>query len=83
LNNLTKKKEKDNMTNDIAQPLTNLIRIKDVCKMTGLSKSSINRYEGLGDFPKRHRISKGCVVWQMADVQSWIHKKLAGADTGR
>ena len=58
---------------------TRLIRMKDVCEMTGLSQSSINRYEERGDFPRRRKMSTGWSCWIEHEVQSWIQQKLNDA----
>lgn len=56
-----------------------LIRMKEVCKMTGLTPSSITRYEDRGDFPKRRKLSSGWVCWSDAEVQEWIRSKWTDA----
>ena len=48
-----------------------LLRLPDVQKLTGLSRSSIYRLEALGEFPKRVRLSERAVAWREEDLVKW------------
>ncbi len=48
------------------------IKRKDVCTMTGLSYSTIQRYEKRGLFPARRQISIHRVAWIEREVHEWI-----------
>lgn len=59
-----------------------ILRIQDVCEMTGLSKTTIwckqnpdNKYYD-PDFPKKVQLSKKAVGWSSSEIQTWIDKKL-------
>ena len=54
-----------------AQP-DKLIRIKAVCDMTGLGKTSVY---SIPDFPKRVVLSRRAVGWRMSEVQKWIESR--------
>ncbi|MBP9060622.1 MAG: AlpA family phage regulatory protein [Rhodoferax sp.] len=56
-----------------AQP-DKLIRIKTVCEMTGLGKTSVY---SIPDFPKRKVLSRRAVAWRLSDVQGWIESRSA------
>jgi hypothetical protein len=43
--------------------------------MTGLSKSTVMRYEKERLFPKRHRLSKQVVGWLESEVAEWVKKQ--------
>ena len=59
-----------------AQP-DKLIRIKTVCEMTGLGKTSVY---SIPDFPKRLVLSRRAVGWKLSEVQAWIESRAtAGA----
>ena len=49
-----------------------LLRIREVVKLTGLSRMTIYRMEKAGDFPSRRRLGKNSVAWLEADVETWI-----------
>ena len=49
-----------------------LLRLPDVQKLTGLSRSSIYRLEALGEFPKRVRLSQRATAWRENELLEWI-----------
>ena len=48
-----------------------LLRLPDVQRLTGLSRSSIYRLEALGKFPKRVRLSERAVAWREEELVNW------------
>ena len=54
-----------------AQP-DRLIRIKTVCEMSGLGKTSVY---SVSDFPKRVVLSRRAVGWRLSEVQAWIESR--------
>lgn len=48
------------------------IKLPEVIKLTGLSRSSIYRGMRQGVFPATIQISTRSVAWNMADVQQWM-----------
>lgn len=52
-----------------------LIRIKEVIKMVGISKSSIYSYINIGSFPKPIQISSRSVAWQRGMIEEWVMTK--------
>lgn len=53
-----------------------LIRIKEVIKMVGLSRSSIYSYINNGSFPKPIQISSRSVAWQRVMIEEWVMTKV-------
>lgn len=49
-----------------------LIRIQELTRLTGLSRSTIRRLEQRGEFPPRLRISTNVVAWRLGDVEAWL-----------
>lgn len=49
-----------------------VLRIEDVISTVGLSKVTIWRMERDNEFPKRKRISPGCVGWLSSEIEEWI-----------
>jgi prophage regulatory protein len=49
-----------------------LLRLEEVIAMTGLSRSSIYRYEINSAFPKRRQTGRNTVRWLEADIVAWI-----------
>lgn len=54
-----------------AQP-DKLIRIKAVCELSGLGKTSVY---SIPDFPKRVVLSRRAVGWRLSEVQAWIESR--------
>lgn len=50
-----------------------LIRLKELCRITGLSRTTIWRRtkEGKG-FPQSFRISVNACAWKLSDVTAWM-----------
>ena len=49
-----------------------LLRLAQVCEVTGLSRMTIYRLEQRGEFPSRRQISANSVAWVDQDVMAWI-----------
>ena len=54
-----------------AQP-DKLIRIKTVCELTALGKTSVY---SIPDFPKRVVLSRRAVGWRLSEVMQWIESR--------
>ena len=52
------------------------LRLKDVIRITSLSRSTIYRYVASGIFPKQIEIAPKIVVWLESDVQKWMSEKI-------
>ena len=49
-----------------------LVRLSDICKLVGLSRSSIYSRVGEGSFPAPIRLSDHCVRWRREDLDAWV-----------
>lgn len=52
--------------------MTNLLRIKDVIKKTGLAKSTIWLWVKEERFPPPIKLSKRVTVWEEEKINNWI-----------
>lgn len=59
----------------------NPIRMPDVLKLTGLSRSTIRTLEKKGDFPKRMYLSVRCVAWEAEEVDEWLKQRSQSRET--
>ena len=50
---------------------TDVMNIREVAIMVGLSRATIYRLEQQGTFPKRRRLSHNRVCWLRGEVESW------------
>jgi prophage regulatory protein len=63
----------------MSQPAYQLLRLSDVKKTTGLSKSSIYARIAEGTFPKQIPLGPRLVVWVESDIQNWIAEQVSAA----
>lgn len=52
-----------------------LLRIPEVCRQTGLGKSSIYSMIQSGHFPAPKRLGARAAAWLQSDVESWIRSR--------
>lgn len=57
---------------------TRLLSSKDVRARTSLSRATIWRKIGAGEFPRPVRLGPNRVAWVEAQVDAWIERKVAG-----
>ncbi|MFC1531131.1 helix-turn-helix transcriptional regulator [Gemmatimonadota bacterium] len=48
------------------------LRSDDICRITGLSRSTIDRYERDGAFPARRLLGPRAVGWLKDEVMEWM-----------
>ena len=53
-----------------------LIRQRELCSMTGVSRSTLFRWEKAGIFPARLRIGPHTVAWRKSEVDDWLAAKV-------
>jgi prophage regulatory protein len=52
-----------------------ILRLPEVQRLTGLSRSSIYRLESMGQFPARVKLSESASGWKAGQVQEWINSR--------
>lgn len=57
-----------------------LLRFPKVRELTGLSRTTIWRLEGRGEFPRHVKLSTNVVGWIEQQVIEWIRSKAQSAD---
>jgi prophage regulatory protein len=53
-----------------------IIRLPQVCRVTGLRRSMIYQLESQQRFPKRIKIGIRAVGWIESEVQIWVEKRI-------
>ena len=53
-----------------------MLKLNDVKKMTGLSRSSIYAYINKGDFPAQVKLGERSVAWVEQEVIAWIDGRI-------
>ena len=52
-----------------------MLRLPEVEAVTGLSRTTLWRYEQVGKFPSRRKIGPHLVGWRSDEVESWIRAR--------
>lgn len=55
-----------------------MLRLREVCHRTGLSRTTIWRLERRGEFPAHRQISQNAVGWLEREVSAWIESRGPG-----
>lgn len=58
-----------------AVPIKRTIRRHELHAMVPLSDTTIYEMEQRGEFPRRFALSPRCVVWDLAEVETWIENR--------
>jgi prophage regulatory protein len=53
-----------------------ILRLPEVCSVTGLGRSMIYQMEADQRFPKRVRIGTRAVGWLEGEVRAWLQKRI-------
>lgn len=56
------------------QERVQLLKLDEVTALTNLSRSTIDRLEREGRFPRRRRISQRAVRWLAFEVDAWVRR---------
>ena len=57
-----------------------LLRLREVCRRTGYSRSEIYRRIARGDFPRAIKLGKRASAWIDSEVSQWIAVRIAARD---
>jgi prophage regulatory protein len=57
-------------------PAIRLLRLPQVCEITGLSRSSIYQFQAENRFPRAVKISERAVGWVEHEIQTWLAERL-------
>jgi len=60
-----------------------LLRLRDVCRTTGLCRSMIYKLEAEDRFPQRVKIGSRAVGWVEGEVADWVAGRIASSRTQR
>lgn len=55
------------------------VRLPDVCRQTGLSRSQIYRLENAGQFPRRVKLGQAASAWIESEVLRWCADRIAAS----
>lgn len=69
---MTTHEAQTNDTNTQPSIKSRIIRLSDVKRLTGLSRSSIYAYMKAGNFPKHVQLGQRSVGWYEHEVDAWV-----------
>ena len=49
-----------------------LLKIKDVCRLTALGETKLREMVDAGKFPRAKQVGPRAVRWRLSDVETWI-----------
>jgi prophage regulatory protein len=52
-----------------------LVRIKNVCAITGLSIPTLYRLMGQGKFPRPVKITTTARAWKLSEITAWVESR--------
>ena len=52
------------------------MRLPEVVQLTGVSRSTIYRWMGNGDFPQRISLGSNTVAWLETEIDAWIKQRI-------
>lgn len=56
---------------------TSMLRVDEVCRRTGLSRSQVHRLVDELNFPRPIRLSKRAVAWVEGEIEAWLQERIA------
>lgn len=56
--------------------MNSILRLPEVMKATGLSRSSVYAYIKENKFPSPRKLSERSVGWLLSDVNAWIESRI-------
>lgn len=57
-----------------------VLRLRDVIKMTGLSRSTLYKLIIKGQFPKQIHLTPRTSGWLSSEIEEWISEKAEGSE---
>lgn len=68
----------------MATPITpEFVRVRDVLRLTGLSRASVYRLAAAGGFPRPVKLSERSSAWVRCEVEAWVRERIAARDRQR
>lgn len=59
---------------------TRVLRLPEVCAITGLARPTIYWQVRRGLFPRQIQLGPKSVGWLESDIQSWLNERIAARD---
>jgi len=60
---------------------TTFLKLPEVCKKTGLSRSTVYKLIKAGKFPKQIKLTEHSSAWIASEIQTWADDIIANRDS--
>lgn len=64
-------------SHQVSAPTVRLLRLPEVCRITGLGRAMIYRLQAKKCFPQSVKITDYAVAWVDSEVQAWVSQRVA------
>lgn len=54
-----------------------MLKVRDVVRLTSLSRPTIYRMVKRGEFPRQIKLSKYRVAWRFSEIEAWLNSQQA------
>jgi prophage regulatory protein len=71
------------LTHVAPHPFRRTIRRTQLRQIVPLADTTIYEMEQRGEFPRRFRLTPRCVVWDLAEVETWIEERRLASDASQ
>jgi len=68
------------MPNQGGELVKRMVRRSELRQIVPLADTTIYEMEQRGEFPKRIALTSRCVVWDLAEVEAWVERRLSLSD---
>ncbi|NGO52116.1 AlpA family phage regulatory protein [Mesorhizobium camelthorni] len=66
-----------------SRPVRRTIRRTQLREIVPLSATTIYEMEQRGEFPRRFYLTPRCVVWDLAEVETWLEERRRASEAGK
>lgn len=66
-----------------SRPVRRTIRRTQLREIVPLSGTTIYEMEQRGEFPRRFYLTPRCVVWDLAEVETWLEERRRASEAGK
>jgi prophage regulatory protein len=63
------------------QALDSILRIKEVLRITGLSRTTLWRLERIRKFPKRRKLGARAIGWLASEIRAWVDSRVTTGES--
>lgn len=62
-------------TNSSREEMDSILRLRDVLRICGASRSSLYQWQSAGIFPQSVKLGIRAVGWRKSEIEAWLAKR--------